>query len=120
PSLKLTWGTVLPGALIFSVGWLVATAGFAVYVSTVEDYGSAFGTPGGALVLLTWLYLTAIVLLVGAQCNAVLARGKRPGEIDEARQAVRREHDRLEDQARRRLGFSPDDKADEDVGAATT
>jgi membrane protein len=120
PSLTLRWRTVVPGAVLFSVGWLVATAGFAIYVSTVADYGSAFGALGGALVLLTWLYLTAVVLLVGAECNAVLAEVRNPAEIDEARQAVRREHDRREQQTRRELGFGPEDKADKDADAATT
>lgn len=62
------------GAL-FAIGvWALATAGFAVYVFTVAPYDRIYGWLGGGLVLLLWLYITNLVLVLGAEVDAEVMR----------------------------------------------
>jgi membrane protein len=63
----------LPGAVLASVSWTLMSLGFSVALSTVLDYGVTYGSFGAAITLLVYLYLSAIVLLAGAEVNAVLA-----------------------------------------------
>ena len=93
--LRLVW--LVPGALLFTVGWLLCTYGFALYVARFGAYGATYGALGGVAVLLVWFYLTAFVLLAGAELNAVIdaqidpeeLNAKRREVMDEAREKVR-------------------------------
>ncbi|MHB8960459.1 MAG: YihY/virulence factor BrkB family protein [Candidatus Limnocylindrales bacterium] len=85
PNLTLPWRRVAMGGLLFTVGWLIATWAFSFYLANMGNYGATFGALAGAVVLLTWLYLTAIILLVGAELNAVLDAIARPEELDRSR-----------------------------------
>jgi membrane protein len=86
PNLTPSWRTALTGAAVFAIGWLVATVAFALYVANVANYGATYGTLGGVIVLMVWLYLTGMALLVGAEVVAILVRRTEPERI-EARQA---------------------------------
>ncbi len=85
PNLTLPWRRVAMGGLLFTVGWLIATWAFSVYLANMANSGATFGALAGAVVLLTWLYVTAIILLVGAELNAVLDAIARPEELDRSR-----------------------------------
>jgi uncharacterized BrkB/YihY/UPF0761 family membrane protein len=61
----------------------VATAAFAFYVLHVADYGATYGTVGGIIALMTWLYLTGLMLLVGAEVVAVQVWRTDPGRISQ-------------------------------------
>jgi membrane protein len=69
---KWTWLT--PGSLLASVAWMIMTVGFGVYVANFGSYDATYGSLGAAIVLLTWLYLSAYVLLLGAEFNCELER----------------------------------------------
>lgn len=60
---------VLAGALFFAVGWVLATAGFAFYVSNFASYNATYGSLGAVIILLTWFYLSAWLLLFGGMLN---------------------------------------------------
>ena len=60
---------VTPGAGIFAVGWLLASAIFALYISNFDSYTTAYGTLGAMIILLIWLYWSNFLLLMGAQVN---------------------------------------------------
>jgi membrane protein len=62
---------VLPGALFASVGLVVLTLAFGFYVANVASYNATYGSLGAVIVLLTWLLLSAYVLLFGAEIAAV-------------------------------------------------
>ncbi len=62
------------GALFAILAWALATAGFWVYVSLVGQYDKIYGWLGGAIVLLLWLYLTNLVLVLGAEVDAEVVR----------------------------------------------
>ena len=72
PDTDVTVREVLPGTIFATLGWTALQAGFSVYVDSAAQF-SAYGVLGGALLLVTWLYLGGIVLLFGAVINAVLA-----------------------------------------------
>lgn len=64
------WASV--GAVVGCLVWLIASAGFAFYVSNFGSYNESFGTLAGAIVLLMWFWISAFIILVGAELNAEL------------------------------------------------
>jgi membrane protein len=74
PATVLPWRRVAVGALLFSLGWLIATWAFAFYLSNFGHYDATYGALAGVVVLLIWFYLTALLLLAGAEINSVLDR----------------------------------------------
>ena len=61
---------VWPGALVATVLWLIATAGFGWYVRRLANYSLFYGSVGTVVVLLIWLYLIACISLIGCEFNA--------------------------------------------------
>jgi membrane protein len=68
------WVWLSPGSLLASLTWVLMTLGFGIYVSNFGSYDATYGSLGAAVVLLTWLYLSAYVLLLGAEFNCELER----------------------------------------------
>lgn len=70
---------VVPGTVAALVGWMVVSAAFSFYVENFANYTLIYGTLGTMIVLMMWLNLTAMVLIMGAEINGVLAsmRGRR-------------------------------------------
>jgi len=66
------WRWITPGSVLATVVWLVATLGFGFYVSNFGNYNATYGSLGAVIVFLTWLYLSAYIVLLGAEVNAVL------------------------------------------------
>ncbi len=87
PARRLGWRWVLPGVLLFVPGWIAATVGFSIYVANFGSYGDTYGALGGIIVLLVWFYITALILLLGGELNAVLERefGPLPEDDDTPR-----------------------------------
>ncbi|MCU6456159.1 YihY/virulence factor BrkB family protein, partial [Sphingomonas sp. A2-49] len=71
---KAEWKWLSPGSVGATLAWLAATAGFAIYVANFGSYDATYGSLGAAVVLLTWLYLSAYILLLGAEVNCELER----------------------------------------------
>lgn len=82
----LKW--VTPGALVFTIGWIVATVLFAFYVSNFSSYNATYGALGGVVVLLVWFYLTSVLVLLGAEVNAVLDEAQAGEALAERRRLV--------------------------------
>ena len=68
---------VTPGGLLAVVLWIVASALFALYVANFGSYNKTYGTLGGVVAFLVWLWITNIVILFGAELNAELERGRQ-------------------------------------------
>lgn len=66
------WMWLTPGSLFAALGWLALTIGFGIYVANFGNYNATYGSLGAVVVLLTWLYLSAYILLFGAELNAEL------------------------------------------------
>jgi membrane protein len=67
---------VSPGGIVAVVGWLIASAAFALYVGNFGSYNKTYGALGGVIVFLVWLWISNIVILLGAEFNAELERGR--------------------------------------------
>ena len=74
---KPQWRWVSPGAITATILWIVASIGFTVYVANFNSYDKTYGSLGGLVILLTWLYLSAIIVLLGAAINAQSERQTR-------------------------------------------
>jgi membrane protein len=74
PHHRSPWRYDLPGAIITTIGWVLATQGFAVYVRVSADGNQLQSTVGAVLLGLTLIHLLSIVMLVGAEVNDVLTR----------------------------------------------
>ena len=66
------WRWITPGSVLATLVWLAATAGFGLYVASFGDYNATYGSLGAVIAFLTWLYLTAYIILLGAELNAIL------------------------------------------------
>ncbi|HXZ33782.1 MAG TPA: YihY/virulence factor BrkB family protein [Terriglobales bacterium] len=74
------WHSVLPGATMATVLWFVATALFGWYLHNYADYSLIYGSLGAAIALLVWMYMISLVILVGAELNAMLFPRARLGK----------------------------------------
>jgi membrane protein len=70
---------ITPGAVFGVLTWIVASAGFFIYASNFSSYGATYGSFATVVVLLIWIWLTNIVLLFGAELNAVVDIRRTPG-----------------------------------------
>jgi membrane protein len=75
PNLKQNAKQILVGASVATVLWLIVTLLFRLYVTEFATYNKTYGTIGGVIVLLTWMYLSMIVLLAGGELNSELHNG---------------------------------------------
>ena len=66
------WHSVLPGAILATAMWLGATALFGWYLQRYADYSIIYGSLGVGIALLVWMYLISLVVLIGAEFNAML------------------------------------------------
>lgn len=76
------WQWTSPGAVIATLLWLLGSIAFSVYVTKFGSYNETYGAIAGVVVLMMWLYLTAVVVLLGAEINSELERqaGRADGE----------------------------------------
>jgi len=72
PDANVTVREVLSGVVLTALGWAALQGGFQLYASQAAQY-QVYGVLGAVLLVLTWLYVAALVLLVGAALNVVLA-----------------------------------------------
>jgi membrane protein len=81
------WRFLTPGSVIAVAVWLVASGLFAVYVSLFGSYNKAWGSLAAVIILLTWLWLSALALVLGAEINAEAERSRelrqgQPAEVE--------------------------------------
>jgi membrane protein len=65
-----------PGGLLAVVLWVLASAGFALYVANFGSYNKTYGSLAGVIVFLVWLWISNLAILLGAELDAELARGR--------------------------------------------
>ena len=70
PDVRQHWWWVTPGSVVALVLWLALSFGLRLYVSNFANYSATYGSIGGVILLILWLYLSGVVLLLGAEVNA--------------------------------------------------
>lgn len=71
---RLNMFSVVPGAVFATLGWLILTSGFSVYISNFGNYSATYGSIGGVIILMLWLYFTGMILIFGGLLNASIQR----------------------------------------------
>jgi len=84
PENYLTIRQALPGAIFFAVGWIIVTKLFQYYVAKYDRYNPTYLALASIIVLLTWMYLTCLLLLLGGKLNAILRRERERGDASAA------------------------------------
>lgn len=80
------WHWLSPGAFVACALWVAGSYGFSLYVQSFGSYNETFGALGGVIILLTWLWLSAFIVLLGALLDAELeAQTKRDSTVGEDR-----------------------------------
>ncbi len=118
PGVEVTAREALPGAAFAAVGWTVLQAGFQVYIGVVGTAGTQlYGAIGGFLLLITWLYAAAVLLLAGAAINVALAFEPQSLSLEQERRedspATSNRHG--QDPSDRDLGGMSDDRDRDDA-----
>jgi membrane protein len=86
PNLRQSNLQILVGAVVGTVLWILVTLLFRLYVTNFASYNKTYGTIGGVIILLTWMYYTMLVILVGGELASELHHGT--GAIEPRRGAV--------------------------------
>jgi YihY family inner membrane protein len=76
PNAKQGFRWVTPGGVLAVVVWVVASAAFAFYVANFSSYNKTYGSLASVIVFLVWLWLSNLAILLGAELNAELERGR--------------------------------------------
>lgn len=77
PNVEQEWRWVTPGAVVAVVLWLGLSLAFKLYVTNFGNYNAAYGSIGGVVVLMLWLYLSGTVILLGGEINAEIEAAAR-------------------------------------------
>jgi membrane protein len=87
PDVEQEWKWITPGAVCVTLAWIGASLGFAFYVNNFGSYNVTYGSIGTVIVLLTWMYVTGLLILVGGEINSEIEHaapsGKEPGEKEQ-------------------------------------
>jgi membrane protein len=74
PCVEQDWRWLTPGSMFAVISWLLVSLGFKLYVENFGNYNAAYGSIAGVIVLMLWVYLSGVVLLVGGEINAEIAK----------------------------------------------
>ncbi|WP_313023892.1 YihY/virulence factor BrkB family protein [Pseudomonas lopnurensis] len=84
PDVEQDFRFITPGSALAVIVWIIASIGFGIYVQNFGNYDATYGSIGAIIVLLLYFYISAAVLLLGAELNAVIEHasdeGKDPGD----------------------------------------
>jgi membrane protein len=87
PDVKQEWRFITPGSVLGTMLWLIASYGFSVYVANFGSYDKTYGSIGGVMVMMTWLYITGLIFILGGEINAVIEHSSDEGKVKGARAA---------------------------------
>jgi membrane protein len=89
PNVDQPFRIITPGSVLAVAAWIATSLGFSFYVSAFGNYGATYGSLAGVVVLLVYFFVSAAVLLLGAEVNAVVyhATQGRPGPVEARDQA---------------------------------
>jgi membrane protein len=76
PNAKRSFRWVSPGGILAVVAWLIASGLFAIYVANFGHYNKTYGSVAAVIIFLVWLWISNVAILLGAEFNAELERGR--------------------------------------------
>ncbi len=85
PATRQPFHWVSRGAVVFVVAWVIATVGFGFYVASFGSYNATYGSLGAVVILMTWMYFSSLLLILGAEINVVIARARFEDDAELAR-----------------------------------
>ncbi len=89
PDVKVSqWRWLTPGSALGIVGWLAASLGLRVYVHYFNNYSATYGSLGTVIILLTWFYLSGLMLLVGGEVNSEIEAAVHEKKLLTAAEAI--------------------------------
>ena len=91
PNVEQHWRWVTPGSAVALVLWLAASFALRFYVTTFADYNATYGSIGGVILLMLWLYLSGIALLLGAEVNSEIEQAAAQRGAPDAKAAGEQE-----------------------------
>lgn len=71
---KFRWVWITPGSIVAIILWILFTSGFRLYLEHFNNYNRTYGSLGAVIILMLWLYLTAVAVLIGGTINAMLEK----------------------------------------------
>lgn len=86
PDVKQRVRFVVPGAIVAALLWLGVSVGFSIYVRYFGNYEATYGTLGGIIIFLIWMYLSSLTVLIGAELNAIVEHASPKGKPKGMRQ----------------------------------
>lgn len=72
PAIRISWRESFPGAIVTTIGWILASMGFSFYINNFNNYSRFYGGLGAVFILMTWLYITSIIFILGGEINSVI------------------------------------------------
>ena len=85
PDVEQKFKFITPGSVVGTLVWLLATWGFSEYAAHFGSYNVTYGSIGGVIVLLTWLYISGFIFLMGGEMNAIIEHAAPEGKDAGAR-----------------------------------
>jgi membrane protein len=80
PATERGWRGVTPGAVVALASWIVMSLGLRFYVNYFGSFNATYGSIGGVMLLMLWLYWSGVALLVGAEIDSAIERAARAGD----------------------------------------
>ncbi|MDF2947246.1 MAG: ribonuclease [Bacillales bacterium] len=80
PNIKLKFKQVVVGSLFTTVGWLLVSYFFAMYMDRFGNYTATYGSLGGIMLLLVWFYMSGLIIIIGCEINAIIYHRKSPSK----------------------------------------
>lgn len=85
PNRSIRFKSAVPGALFATFGWIASSLLFQFYMNNFGNYSKTYGSIGGIIILLIWLYLSSTIIILGGEVNAALAGVQAQPSADHAR-----------------------------------
>ncbi len=77
PNKEISFRETIPGAVFSSLGWVITSWAFSFYINQFGNFTRTYGSIGGIIILLLWLYLSSMVILIGGEINAALSFNRK-------------------------------------------
>lgn len=71
PNKKLRCANVIRGAIFATIGWIITSLAFSYYVNHLANYAAMYGSLGGMIILMVWIYLSGMIIVLGGEMNAI-------------------------------------------------